>query len=152
MDFAGPRYFQHSAYGVVLVKQKPSSSPTHVPYSFPTSSHWKQPSLVMKDLALDFPVPHFLAAITRTSHPCSVELENEETAREERKAPLSECLSKLCTPHSLKPSGSCGKNSLWPRNQNCTRTKRGTHVLEGKNTLLLRARPCKPNYSNIIWG
>lgn len=33
----------------------------------------------------------------------------------------------------------------------CTRTKSGTHVLEGKNSLLLRARPCKPSDSNIIW-
>lgn len=48
-----------------------------MPYSFLRSSHWKQPSLVMKDLALDFPVPHFLTAITRTSHSYSVELNKE---------------------------------------------------------------------------
>lgn len=59
-------------------KAKPSRSSTRMPYSFLTSSHWKQPSLAMQDLALDFPVPHFLAAITRTSHSYSVELDNKE--------------------------------------------------------------------------
>lgn len=49
-----------------------------MPYSFLTPRAWKQPFLGMKDLALDFPVPHFLTVITRTSHSCIVGMDNKE--------------------------------------------------------------------------
>lgn len=50
-----------------------------MPHSFLTPSLWKQQFLGIKHLALNFPVPHFLTVITRTSQSCIVGMDNKET-------------------------------------------------------------------------
>lgn len=85
---------------MVVRKQKPSRSPTYMPCLFPISSHWKQTSKAMKGLALDFPVPHFLTAITQTTHSYSMELD-KEIVWEEWKATLSKRL--VWASHMLQP-------------------------------------------------
>lgn len=84
---------------------------THAPLIPPPSS-WKQPFLGMKDLALDFPVPHFLIVITRTSHSCITGMDNKEIIMKSNTEPYAS----LCTSWSLKPLGSRAENSLWMQN------------------------------------
>lgn len=102
---------------------------THAPLIPPPSS-WKQPFLGMKDLALDFPVPHFLTVITRTSHSCIIGMDNKEIIMKSNTEPLCKPLHILKSETIRVP---CRKQLV---NAERTHSRSGPDVPESKNSLL----------------